>query len=224
MQTATSNEYLAATQASAQYLFGTQSYSYGYEAVTSPARGITVKYIPETAPYMDATSGQGAMMAISATSPNPERALMFLNLLNSDPEIMTMLNYGVEGFTYDKNEDGTISWIKENRDLYFPWTNGMGNVRILPATKEEGPNFRAEFSKFYANAEALPMGTFILDTSDMEAQTAALANVYAKYGFNLMAGAVDPATELPKFLEELETAGINEFVDAANDQLNNFLK
>ena len=40
---------------------------------------------------MDCTSGQGAMIAISATSANPERALMFLNLLNTDPELMTMM-------------------------------------------------------------------------------------------------------------------------------------
>ena len=217
--TETANDYRTACQSKGEYLFGTQSYSYGYELDMQEARGINVQYVPASAPYMDATSGQGAMMAISAASKNPERALMFLNLLNTDPEVMTMLNYGVEGFTYEKNSDGTIKFIKENRDTYSPWTNGMGNVRLLPATEKQGVGFYDRFAAFYESAEALPMGAFIFDSSATSTENAAVANVYAKYAMNLMSGAVDPATELPKFLEELDAAGINAIVDAANEQL-----
>lgn len=40
---------------------------------------------------------------------------------------------------------------------------------------------------------------------------------------NLMSGSVDPATELPKFLDELTAAGIDTIVDAANAQLAAYL-
>lgn len=221
--TETANDYRTACQTKGEYLFGTQSYSYGYELDMQAARGIDVQYIPASAPYMDATSGQGAMMAISVSSKNPERALMFLNLLNTDPEVMTMLNYGVEGFTYNKNADGTITFIKENRDTYFPWTNGMGNIRLLPATSAQGEGFYDRFAAFYESAEATPMGAFIFDNSVTSTENASVANVYAKYAMNLMSGAVDPATELPKFLEELDAAGINAIVDAANEQLTAYM-
>ena len=221
---ATANDYRAATQSAGEYLFGTQSYAFGCELDFSKARGIHVEMVPETAPYMDSTSGQGAMMAISATSKNPEKALEFLNLLNSDPEVMTMVNYGLEGFTYNKNDDGTITFIDEARATYSPWTNGVGNVRILPPTDAQGPDFWDEFAAYYDSAEKLPYGAFILDTSDMAAETAALGNVYAKYAFNLMSGATDPATELPKFLDELEGAGMAKFVEAAQAQLAEFTK
>ena len=69
--TATANDYRSATQSSGEYLFGTQSYAFGYELDASEARGIDVRMVPETAAYMDCTSGQGAMVAISATSKNP---------------------------------------------------------------------------------------------------------------------------------------------------------
>lgn len=219
----TANDYRTACQTKGEYLFGTQSYSYGYELDMQAARGINVQYVPASAAYMDATSGQGAMMAICTTSQHPELALQFLNLLNTDPEIMTMLNYGVEGFTYEKNDDGTITFIKENRDTYSPWTNGMGNIRLLPATSAQGEGFYDRFAEFYESAEALPMGAFIFDSSATSTANAAVANVYAKYAMNLMSGAVDPATELPKFLEELEGAGINDIVDAANAQLEAYL-
>ena len=218
-QAGTANDYLTATRASGQYLFGTQVYAYGCEIEFANARGIDVRMVPETAPYMDCTSGQGAMMAISATSKNPERAMMFLNLLNSDSELMTMVNYGVEGFTYSKNDDGTITFIDENRANYSPWRNGVGNVRILPPTAAEGLTYWDDFSAYYDAAKALPLGGFIFDSSALENEAAALGNVCAQYAFNLMSGAVDPATELPTFLSALEEAGINDFVGAAQEQL-----
>lgn len=217
--TATANDYRTATQATGEYLFGTQSYAFGCELDYSAARGIDVRMVPETAAYMDCTSGQGAMVAISATSKNPERALMFLNLLNTDAKLMTMLNYGTEGFTYNTNGDGTITFINDNRANYSPWTNGMGNVRILPPTDAQGVDFWDRFSAYYDAAEALPYGGFIFNSGEFSTEAAALANVYAEYGFNLMSGAVDPDTVLPEFLSKLESAGINEFVKAANDQM-----
>ena len=221
--TATANDYRTATQNSGEYLFGTQSYAFGCELDYATARGIDVRMVPAAAAYMDCTSGQGAMMAISVTSKNPERALMFLNLLNTDPYVMTMLNYGVEGYTYNTNDDGTISFINENRANYSPWTNGVGNVRILPPTDAQGVDFWDRFSAYYNAAEALPYGGFIFDGSALETEQAAIANVYAEYGFNLMSGAVNPDEVLPEFLAKLEEAGITALVEAANEQMAEYM-
>ena len=179
--------------------------------------------VPATAAYMDCTSGQGAMMAISATSKNPDKALQFLNLLNTDPVVMTYVNYGVEGFTYNKNDDGTITFIDDARATYSPWTNGVGNVRILPPTSDQGADFWQRFSAYYDAAETLPYGGFIFDSSVCETEAAALANVWAEYAFNLMSGAVNPDEVLPEFLEKLDAAGIGTFVDAANQQMHEYL-
>jgi len=221
-QVATANDYRTACQNTGEYLFGTQSYAFGCELDYANARKIDVRMVPETAAYMDCTSGQGAMMAISVTSKNPERALMFLNLLNTDPVVMTMLNYGLEGYTYNTNEDGTITFTDE-RGSYSPWTNGAGNIRILPPTDAQGVDFWNEFAAYYNAAETLPYGGFIFDSSALDTQAAALANVYAEYGFNLMSGAVNPDEVLPEFLAKLEEAGINEFVAAAQEQMDAYL-
>lgn len=221
--TATANDYRTSAQNNAEYLFSTQSYAYGCEIDFARARGIDVRMVPVTPPYMDATSGQGAMVAISAVSKNPERALMFLNLLNSDPELMTMLNYGLEGFTYNKNADGTISFIDENRSNYTPWRNGMGNIRMLPPTSEEGVTYWDDFAAYYDSAEALPMGGFVFDSTGLETEVAAIANVSNEYAFQVISGALDPEAVMPEFLQKLEDAGMNEFVAAAQEQLAAYL-
>ena len=223
MNVGTSNDYLSACQQSASYLFGTQSYAYGCEIDFSNARGIDVRMVPADAPYMDSTSGQGAMMAISAVSKNPEKALEFLNLLNTDPYVMTTLNYGLEGFTFEKNDDGTITFIQENRANYSPWRNGMGNIRILPPTADEGLEYWKDFSAYYDSAEALPYSSFIFDNSVVETEGAAIANVFAEYAFGLCSGALNPAEKLPEFLDKLAAAGMDDFVAEANNQMNAYL-
>lgn len=214
---------MEACRADANYLFCSQSYAFGCEIDYSNARHIDVRMVPVCAPFMDATSGQGAMMAISAVSKNPERALMFLNLLNTDPTLMTMMNYGLEGFTYYKNSDGTITFIDEARATYSPWTNGMGNVRQLPPTSDQGVDFWDRFVAYYDTAETLPCGGFAFDSSSLSNEATAIANVYGQYGFQLMAGATNPDDVLPEFLSKLDDAGMPKLVEAAQQQLADYL-
>ena len=219
----TSNDTRTNKQLKADYLIGTQSYALGYEHQVSQERGIQVAMIPVTPPYIDTTSSQGAMMAISTASQNQDRAMMFLNLLNSDPFVMTTLNYGVEGTHFTKNADGTIEFIQAARDQYMPWRNGMGNVTMLPPTKDEGADFWNEFKAYYGAADSIPVLGFTFDSTPVQNEMAALTNVYAQYSLSLSSGAVDPATVLPEFLQKLDEAGMQKYLDEANAQLAAFL-
>ena len=226
----TSNDTRTNAQKEANYLIGTQSYAYGYEySAEVTSRGIEVANLPCTDPSVDTTVSQGAMIAISSASEHPEESFKFLNLLNSDPTLMTLLNYGVEGVQYNLTEDGLVDFYGEDNELlpgrsaYQPWTNGMGNVTILPDTKSEGAGFRKAFQEFYASGKAIPVLGFIFDSSEVETEMGALANVAAQYALALDCGAVDPETELPKFLSALDAAGMQKYLDAANEQVKAFL-
>lgn len=218
------NEIRTSKQNTGAYLIGTQSYSLGYELQASQERGFEVAMVPCTEPYVDTTSSQGAMMAISTASKNPERAMMFLNLLNTDPVVMTLLNYGVEGVHYNKTADGCVEFIQEERAKYQPWTNGMGNVTILPPTADQGVDFWDNFKAYYGSAKEIPILGFAYDGSEVETQMGAVANVVAEYMLPLCAGTVDPDEKLPEFLSKLEQNGINTVLDDANAQLDEFMK
>ena len=218
----TSNDTRTNTQLKAEYLIGTQSYALGYEYTASAERGIEVAFIPCTDPYVDTTASQGAMVAINSASNYPVESFKFLALLNSDPYLMTLLNYGVEGIHYTKNADGLIEFTEKRAD-YTPWTNGMGNVTILPDTAAEGAGFRKSFVEYYGGAKAIPSLGFVFDNTSVANEMAALGNVAAQYALALDAGAVDPATELPAFLAALDAAGMQTYLDAANAQLEAYL-
>lgn len=218
----TSNDTRTNTQLKGDYLIGTQSYALGYEYTASAERGIEVAFIPCTDPYVDTTASQGAMIAISSASEHPVESFKFLALLNSDPYLMTLLNYGVEGIHYTVNDDGLIEFTEKRAD-YTPWTNGMGNVTILPDTAAEGAGFRQSFIDYYATAKAIPALGYVFDNTEVQNEMAALVNIASQYALALDAGAVDPATELPAFLAALDAAGMQTYLDAANAQLAAYL-
>ncbi len=205
----------------ADYLLGTQSYAYGYELDMSVERGIHVEMVPCTEPYVDTVSSQGALMAVSTTSKNPEKAVEFLNLLNTDGTLMTMLNYGLEGVHYNL-EEGLVKFTEE-RKQYTPWTNGMGNVTILTETVDQGKGWWDEFKAFYGAAEESPILGYTYNSSEMETEIAAVKNVIDEYSLPLLTGAVDVDEKLPEFLAKLDEAGMQKIVDDANAQLQEFL-
>ena len=219
----TSNDTRTNTQKTGEYLIGTQSYAFGYEYSADVLdRGIKVAFVPCTDPYVDTTASQGAMVAISTASEHPVESFKFLALLNSDPTLMTLLNYGVEGIHYNLNDEGLVVFT-DARASYSPWTNGMGNVTILPDTETEGKGFREAFRAYYAGAKSIPVPSFVFDNSAVSSQMASLANVAAQYALALDCGAVDPETELPKFLDALNAAGMESYLAEANAQMAAYL-
>lgn len=215
------NDTRSAKQLTGEYLIGTQSYALGYEVQASGERGFEVAMVPCTPAYVDTTSSQGAMMAISTASKNPERAMMFLNLLNTDPYLMTLLNFGVEGVHYNL-ENGEVVFTDKRAD-YQPWTNGMGNVTLLPPQKGQGADFWNNFKAYYGAAKEIPILGFSFDPANVQTEMGALSNVAAEYALALNTGTVDPAEKLPEFIQKLKDNGIDKVVGEANTQLDAFL-
>ena len=200
-------------QNTASYLISSEVSLYGYEYTTSAARGIQVAYLmTHSDPYIDNTSVQGAMMAISANSDEPEACMKFLNLLNTDPAVMTLLNYGVEGVHYNLNDQGEVEFTDARANSYTVWTNGVGNVTLLPPTKGQGADFQQRFAEFYGSAKKLPIYGFTFDA------------IKEAYSLTLCTGAAaDVDAALAEMLKKMDDAGMQKIVDEANAQLEAFL-
>ena len=60
---------------------------------------------------------------------------------------------------------------------------------------------------------------FAYDSSALSTEIAALTNIKSQYIDSLNTGAVDPSIELPKFLEELDNAGMQKVIEEKQAQL-----
>jgi putative aldouronate transport system substrate-binding protein len=211
----------AALQAG-NYLIGSQTYSYGYDLQASAERGIDARFPQIGKGIVSTGSVQGAGYAISSFSKNPDAAMKFLNAWYTDQTLATIMAYGLEGTHYTKNADGTVTFIKEQRENYAPWRNGMGNIFILPPEDVTGPAYFEEFKAYNEAGVATALVGFTFDPEPVRNQVAALASVRDEYLFSLNTGTVDPAVALPEFRAKLAANGLNEVVAETNRQLEAF--
>lgn len=136
---------------------------------------------------------------------------------------MTLLNYGVEGVHYNLNDAGEVEFTEARQNSYTVWTNGVGNVTILPPQKGQGADFQQRFAEFYAGSKKLPIYGFTFDPTNVSNEIAAVANVKEAYFLTLCTGAADVDTVLPEFIKKMDDAGMQKIVDEANAQLAAFL-
>lgn len=173
----------------------------------------------EWAPKVIATSHTGgSMMAIPALSEHPVEAMKFINLLHTDPKVVNTCLYGVEGKQWQLGADGRVelidgAWYKTHPG---PWV--WGNTQIQYVTNKEDPNKNRLLIEYANDAYPHPSLGFRFNKKPVEAEITAINAVVGKYWTPLIYGYIDPATELPKFIEELKAAGIDKVKEEVQRQ------
>lgn len=181
----------------------------------------------ELVPALATTNTINSMvMTIPSTSAHPEKAMEFINLLYTDTDLINMLYYGIEGANYQVISDGVVDYMDGENMMTAKYVNKfkIGNQLIGYREKTEPAGINETLEKFNAEAAMSKASGFSYDSASVANQLAALETVAAKYRRGLECGSLDPATELPKFIEELKGAGIDDVVAAKQEQLNTWLQ
>ncbi|MCL1987124.1 MAG: ABC transporter substrate-binding protein [Firmicutes bacterium] len=204
---------------SGNYLISSMAYAYGHEEFAQQQRGIDSRFPPMSAPIISTISVQGSGYAISIYSQQQEQAMRFLNAFYTDSELATILTYGVEGLHFERNADGTITLDQDMRSQFAPWRNGTGNIFILPPLDVEGPDFYERFRAYNEAGTPTAFLGFVFDETPVTNEMAALRNVVAEFSPSVTTGSVDPATQVPAYLERLNANGLQRVHDELNRQL-----
>ena len=171
------------------------------------------KYIsvPLMKPYMETGTCVGSMMAISKTSKNPERALMLLEQVNTDPALNNLINYGIEGLHYEViNEVGNTKIISglENQSAYNPGIGWIfGNQMLNYLYINQAPNLWTLTESFNNEAEKSLILGFHFEDDNIREELAQCSEVYSEYVTELILGRVDPDTYVPLMKKAFKEAG-----------------
>ncbi|MCJ8011803.1 ABC transporter substrate-binding protein [Paenibacillus sp. KQZ6P-2] len=170
--------------------------------------GNDVIYVPLTDAYASTGTVITTMQAISKNSKNPERAMMFINLLNTDKDLYNTICYGVEGKHYTKVSDNVI---KVNKDAgYVPNANWVfGNTFNAYLVEGMDPAVMDQTKKENETATKSALMGFKFDNTPVLAEIANIATVIDQYQPALDTGTVDPNTMLKEFQDKLKQAGID---------------
>ncbi|HNR04237.1 MAG TPA: DUF3502 domain-containing protein, partial [Bacillota bacterium] len=209
-----------ADEAAGKIFAATKSLKPGKDAEMSLTHGFEWVQVYITPPVISSRDTMGSLQAISSTSKNPERALMFLELFNTDPYLNNLINFGIEGKHYVKVSDSVIK-AGPDQTKYNPGTGWMfGNQFINYLYESEDPKKWEQFEEFNQQAAGTQTLGFNFDPSPVKNEIAAVNNLWDKYVPALETGSIDPEVNVPKFLEELKAAGIDKVIAEKQEQLN----
>lgn len=213
---------ITAKRSAGDYLLNVAVVGMGFDKSESQSRGYEVGMAEMFGPYVDTNAVQGSSMAVSVYSKHKDKAVELLDLLNSDPKAITLLTYGIEGVHYTRDEDGLIDFT-DARKRYSPWMGGMGNVYILPETKAQGKGWSQRSKEVESKTASVPLLGFAFDTTNVETEMGAIANITNEFLISLCSGTVDPDTALPECRDKLKKAGVDRVIEEANRQVEEFL-
>jgi len=174
------------------------------------------------------TSITSIMMGIPTSSKDPARAMMFLNLLNSDKNLINLINWGIEGKHYVKVSDSSIDFppgvdaSNSGFNLRQGWM--FGNQLLSYTWATDVPNLWAEMDKFNRESKKSAALGFTYDPAPVKTELAAITNVTRQYSMGLETGTLDPEVNLPKFIAALKAAGIDKVIAEKQKQLDQWVK
>lgn len=197
----------------------TKSLKPGKDVEMSNSSGYEWVQVPMTVPVISNRDTTGSMQAISATSKNPDRAAMFLELFNTDPYLNNLINFGVEGTHYNKVSDAVIEQTDASAG-YNPGTGWMfGNQFINYLLPNEDPEKWAKFKAFNDESIGTQSLGFVFDAEPVKTEIAQCNNVWDQYVPALETGTVDPEEFLPMAIQAFKDAGVDKIIAEKQAQL-----
>lgn len=170
------------------------------------------------------------MTGISKKSKNPERAMMFLELINSDKNLYNLLAHGIEGkhFVVKDKEKGVIGLpdgVKAENVGYNPGTDWMfGNqFNGYYASSGDVGNWEKTIQLNMDGVNSNLLG-FNFNPEPIKTELAQSASVVKQYIFALTSGTVDPDKFLPEFLDKLNKAGVDKIITEKQKQIDEWTK
>ncbi|MBZ9685966.1 ABC transporter substrate-binding protein [Clostridium estertheticum] len=180
-------------------------------------------------PVLTTDKAAASLTAISASSKNPERSMMLIELLNSDAQIANTINDGIEGKDYKKVAPNKIETIKDSGyGLQSPWEFGFMGLSWYSEGSPKGSEVDDIGNKMWEdlnkNATPSPALGFVFSMDNVKTEVANCNNVIEELYYAISTGTVDPDKFQPELVAKLKTAGLDKVIAEKQVQLDAWKK
>jgi len=146
---------------------------------------------------------------VSSAAKDPERYVMFFNLLQKDQELYDLFAYGIEGTDYTLDENDRITRLTTD-SLIPDWL--LMNKNFIRFDNSVPDDFIAEYKAWDDDAIISKGAGFNFDNTPVKNEETKLNGVLTEYLAPIGSGFVDYETGYPKALERLKSAGIDKYI------------
>ncbi|QGQ98754.1 extracellular solute-binding protein [Paenibacillus psychroresistens] len=194
------------------------AYKPGVEVVMAAQAGYPTVDIPAGQAHLTTGGIIATMHAINRNSKNPERAMMLLELLNTDADLYNLLNFGIKDNHFKIDADGFMV-PGDNSKAYAPNVPWMFATNYLAFVDKGMPKTVWEDTK-KVNADAVPSKLlgFTFDGTPVKAEIAKTSAVYDEYYRAIELGVASEA-KYTEFVAKLKTAGSDKVIAEMQAQI-----
>ncbi|MFU1795432.1 DUF3502 domain-containing protein [Paenibacillus azoreducens] len=154
--------------------------------------------------------------------------MMFLNLLNSDRDLINLIDWGIEGKHYVKVGEKQIDFppgVNATNSGYNMRQGWMFGNQLLSYTwVTDNPDLWEKMDQYNRESKKSAALGFTYNPSPVKTELAAITNVVRQFQSGLENGALDPGVNLPKFNAALRAAGIDKVIAEKQRQLDEWAK
>ena len=199
---------------------GSVSYNPLVQSELKEKLGYDVTVVPIDSPFITKKDTIFYMHAVSSTSQDPERAVMFLELLNTDKYLFNLIAYGIEGIHYQKTGDDAITLL-DNSYHIEPYT--FGNTKLSYTLSSYSKTISKDIEKFNASPIISPLLEFNFNPEPVKNEIEKITEVTEEFEGPLFVGAVDPEIYLLKIIQKYKQAGLDKVMGEQQNQLDTWL-
>ncbi|MBW7453292.1 ABC transporter substrate-binding protein [Paenibacillus sepulcri] len=169
-------------------------------------------------PIVTTDLATGSMMSISRTSQDPERAMMVLNLLHTDPYLINLMVHGIEDMHYKKTVDNRIEWIPDSGyQSGISWVVGSQMLNyLLPGQPDD---LYENWKTFNDEAKAFPLMGFVFDDTKVKPEVAQLTSIITEYSMIATGAVPEPSKMVDERNVKLKDAGIEKVAAELQTQI-----
>ncbi len=216
---------------------GMPGWGYSYVPEHLLSSKYTTDMIPPERVWTDSNNYTSCGTAIAANCKNPERVFMFVNLLNTDSKLATMLRFGVEGQHYLRDSAGkmVLEGSPRNSDPanmgYLIWYGAdIGNLLIVEAPESYGGPDGITLKRIgeYNQKAAIPthMG-MLINMEPIKNEIAACTSVVEEFVPTLQKGSLGDEAKVDSTIKQLNdklySSGLQKILDEVQKQADTFI-
>lgn len=205
--------------------FMAQGWSLAGKTVWGPGNGGEVELTQYGPTVLSNGSIQGSLNAISASSEHPDKALAYLQLINTDSKLRDMFAYGEEGVTFDYVDAYGEKRIDNDPTKYAEWgvpAYTQATFFNMSISKNVEVNQWLEVKELNANAMPSPLLGFSFDSKPVQDEVANILAIVKKYEAELLTGTKEPKELVATIYKEMESVGLQKVQDEIQKQIDAF--
>lgn len=188
-----------------------------YEAV----RGREVVSVRISNGTLSSNLARQTMIGVGANTKNPEKAVKFIQEINTNKDLYNLIAFGIEGKHFDFDENNRVVYRPDSG--YEPgmtWRFGCQfNAYLLPGQADDTWEVTKEFNE---SSFVSPLSGFAFNADKVKTEIAQISQIYSKYPARKTG--VEPVDSYwDKMKQEIMDAGVDRVIEEAQRQLDEFV-